>query len=73
METIDVPFTLPVIFINDLVEGMSREMGMAVPQSDKEKLLLFQEWVKHRAKETIRGAIVNRASLQADTSAVDAW
>lgn len=73
METIDVPFPLPIAFIDDLVEGMVLDMGVNFPANDAEKLLLFQNWVKVRAKDAIRNARVNRAAQQVVLADVEAW
>lgn len=64
METIDVPFPLPVRFIDDLVSGMALDMQEAEPQTDEAKIDLFQRWVKERAKQSILNVRVQRAAVQ---------
>ena len=64
MEAIDVPFPLPVRFINDLVSGMAIDMQEDEPQTDEAKIDLFQRWVKQRAKESILNVRVQRAAVQ---------
>lgn len=73
METIQVPFVLPVVLIDELVTGMSWEMAVPIPERDSDKIQLFNDWVKHRAKQTIMGVRYAEASNLVDTSDVDAW
>jgi hypothetical protein len=59
---IDVPFRLPVRFIPDLVTGMAMDMTEPEPQTDKDKLDLFQRWVKSRAKQSMLNVRIQRAA-----------
>lgn len=59
---IDVPFRLPVRFIPDLVTGMAMDMTEPEPQTDEDKLDLFQRWVKSRAKQSMLNVRIQRAA-----------
>lgn len=73
METISVPFLLPVDFIDDLVAGMAMHMLVPVPETDQGKLDLFQNWVKYSAKEAIHNARFQQAVEAVDFTDVDSW
>lgn len=68
---IDVPFRLPVRFIPDLVTGMAQEMREQEPQTDAEKLALYQRWSKERAKQTILNVRTQRAASRASVDNSD--
>ncbi len=73
METIDVPFQMPVAFIPEAVTGMSREMGEQPPVDGAAQIDLFNRWVKKAMKQCITNERYQAAANSVNTSDVDAW